>query len=57
MDTWIIVPIAAGAVWYLVRRFTKSIRSEHPSCGCGGCDGCPAAADTRQADPTPKREK
>lgn len=49
METVTIVLIAATPLGYLIRRFAKSVRSEQPSCGCGGCDGCPAAADNLQS--------
>ncbi len=42
IEAIILIVIVAVAVWYLLRRFTAAVKAENPSCGCGGCEGCPA---------------
>ena len=41
-DNIILILIGAAAAWYLVRRCKATLKNENPSCGCGGCDNCPA---------------
>ena len=42
MELLLVLLVFGAAVWYLFRRFRRSISSDNPSCACGGCDGCPA---------------
>lgn len=35
----VIIVVAAAALW-LGRRWWRQLKSDSPSCGCGGCDGC-----------------
>jgi hypothetical protein len=46
METIIFGIVVAVAIWYLYRRFVRTVKSENPSCGCGACDSCPAAQKT-----------
>ena len=43
MATLLVLLIAAMAVGYLWRTVAGSLKQEAPPCGCGGCQGCPAA--------------
>ncbi|MFP4348353.1 MAG: FeoB-associated Cys-rich membrane protein [Thermodesulfobacteriota bacterium] len=50
----ILVIIAVGvAVWYLYRNFARSLKAGNPSCGCGGCTGCPAENPRPKPTETP----
>jgi hypothetical protein len=54
VETLILIVSVAVAVCYLIRRFMAAIRAEHPACGCGCCEICPAAgknkSDHRETD-------
>ena len=46
----------AIAVWYLYRRLIGAWKTDRPTCGCGGCEGCPVAPkpDSEQKRPDGK---
>jgi hypothetical protein len=47
MEVAIVIVIVAAAVGYLWRTIARGVKNDAPSCGCGGCDGCPAAGRGR----------
>ncbi len=44
IEAIVLTIIVSLAVWYLLRWFKAAVKAENPTCGCGGCQSCPAAA-------------